>query len=232
MFLYINQSSILSNGLISYWKLDNNLLDSLALHNGTATNIVYATGKSGNGINFVNDTQKADFGSSTDFQFSDGIITDYPFSTSFWIKYNSLGNFSVVSRKENGGFLMYTGSTGAKFRFLLSKDSSFSGYLLTETISDLTTNVWYNIINTYDGSKTVSGMKTYINGTLIAVTNLSAGVYTCMNNAGNSNLWLTGQWFGSASNNITDEFGIWNRVLTSTEVTEIYNSGSGKFYPF
>ena len=32
-------------------------------------------------------------------------------------------------------------------------------------------------------------------------------------------------------NGILDEIGVWDRELTSTEVTELYNSGSGKQYP-
>jgi hypothetical protein len=28
-----------------------------------------------------------------------------------------------------------------------------------------------------------------------------------------------------------DAIGVWNRVLTATEVTELYNSGNGKQYP-
>jgi len=33
------------------------------------------------------------------------------------------------------------------------------------------------------------------------------------------------------TNGIIDEVGIWDRVLTSTEITELYNSGVGKQYP-
>jgi hypothetical protein len=29
-----------------------------------------------------------------------------------------------------------------------------------------------------------------------------------------------------------DEVGIWSRVLTSTEVTQLYNGGAGLQYPF
>jgi len=45
----------------------------------------------------------------------------------------------------------------------------------------------------------------------------------------------------TASNNTTavnffsgqiDAVGIWNRVLTPTEITELYNSGNGKQYPY
>jgi hypothetical protein len=29
-----------------------------------------------------------------------------------------------------------------------------------------------------------------------------------------------------------DELNIWNKELTATEVTELYNAGTGKFYPY
>jgi hypothetical protein len=36
------------------------------------------------------------------------------------------------------------------------------------------------------------------------------------------------QW----SNGSLDEIGIWNRALTTGEISTLYNSGSGKGYPF
>lgn len=232
MFLYINQSSSLLNGLISYWKLDYNLLDSHSVNNGVVTTASYTTGKSNGGFYFYDRSQIIDFGASEDFKLSDGIVTDFPFSTSYWIKYDSFGTFNSICRKRNSGFVSYTGASGRGIRFLLSKDSIFSGYLLTETESSLTAGVWHNIIHTYDATKTVSGMKTYVDGVLKTVTNLSSGVYTCINNTDVSNFYLTGTSFGVGAVHTTDEVGFWNRVLTATEVTEIYNSGSGKFYPF
>jgi len=37
----------------------------------------------------------------------------------------------------------------------------------------------------------------------------------------------TTEWDG-----VIDELGIWDRVLSASEVTELYNSGSGFQYPF
>lgn len=232
MFLYINQSSSLLNGLISYWKLDYNLLDSHSVNNGVVTTESYTIGKSNGGFYFYNNAQTIDFGASTDFKLSDGINTDYPFSVSYWIKYNSFGSFNSICKKSNNGFLSYTGVTGSGIRFALSKDSVFSGYLLTETASVITVGVWHNVIHTYDGTKTTSGMKTYVDGVLKTVTDLSAGSYTCVNDTVSSNFYLTGTTFGLGAVHTTDEVGFWKKELTATEVTEIYNSGSGKFYPF
>ena len=29
-----------------------------------------------------------------------------------------------------------------------------------------------------------------------------------------------------------DEVNLWNKELTATDVTELYNAGTGKFYPY
>jgi hypothetical protein len=34
-----------------------------------------------------------------------------------------------------------------------------------------------------------------------------------------------------SSGSMLDEMNIWNKELTSTEITELYNIGTGKFYP-
>jgi hypothetical protein len=35
-----------------------------------------------------------------------------------------------------------------------------------------------------------------------------------------------------SSNVYIDEFGIWDRALTNSELLELYNNGLGKAYPF
>jgi len=37
---------------------------------------------------------------------------------------------------------------------------------------------------------------------------------------------------GDYMDGLVDEVGIWNKVLTSGEITDLYNSGSGLAYPF
>jgi hypothetical protein len=36
----------------------------------------------------------------------------------------------------------------------------------------------------------------------------------------------------AGKNSNIDEFGIWNRALTASELQALYNSGSGKGHPF
>jgi Concanavalin A-like lectin/glucanases superfamily len=79
--------------------------------------------------------------------------------------------------------------------------------------------------------------------------------YTVVNNAGNVSLWVDGATDGNIYNlgdlssstpfnigmdetgdpaiiGIIDEIGIWNRALSESEVTSLYNGGIGRTYPF
>jgi hypothetical protein len=68
----------------------------------------------------------------------------------------------------------------------------------------------------------------YLNGSLLYTDpafSSNYSTYTTRFSIGNFN---NGQ-FSSAN---VDEVGVWNRVLTSAEVTQLYNSGAGLQYPF
>ena len=74
--------------------------------------------------------------------------------------------------------------------------------------------------------------KIYINGVL------SPGSYT-FGNASTNPSYQSGQpcnlggWNNtSQGNHKQDGTSIWNRVLTASEITELYNAGTGKQYPY
>jgi hypothetical protein len=85
----------------------------------------------------------------------------------------------------------------------------------------------------FDG--TLSGntnrAKIYVNGS--NVTSSSGG--TIQSSTLSYSTYLnTGYLHGSGSfyNGYLDEVGVWSRALTSSEVTQLYNSGLGLQYPF
>jgi len=90
--------------------------------------------------------------------------------------------------------------------------SAFSGVVPSQ-------NVWYNVVGTYDGSN----VKIYIDGVLKATTSASGNINT------NTELLMLGDTgYGGYSqilNGHLDEVSIYNRGLTQSEVTSIYNSG-------
>lgn len=162
-----------------------------------------------------------------------------PFSFSTWVKFSATaatGSTFILSI-ENNPFTTYQAAiikanATNKIQFVIR--SSSSDYLAIETTATVTTNVWYNIAVTYNGNGTISGMNVYINGVIQPFTNISVGTFTStitLPNAfrifiGGSGI-TTGYFLG-----LQDETGIFNRVLTQSEVTYLYNGGAGVAYPY
>jgi hypothetical protein len=209
------------DGLLAYYTADNTSNDALGTYNGTLTNgATYATGKINNGFSFDGVNDYVNLGNVLNF---DGAS---PFSVSVWV-YTSSTSAQTYFSKLNGSFLGYemTVNYGAGVRFFLR---SATGYIEL-SINGQLENQWQNIVFTYDGSKNASGVNGYIDGVLRAksvISNNLTGLVSTTVNAQISGRQTSGQLF----NGLIDELGIWNRALTSIDVTELYNSGSGLQY--
>lgn len=91
----------------------------------------------------------------------------------------------------------------------------------TTPISNMVAATWYHIVMTL----TNMHCHIYQNGVKISDADLTAGTYT------SRPLYLGSDGSGSANyllGNI-DEFVVWSRVLTDTDVANLYNAGAGYF---
>ena len=214
----------LLTGLISYWKLDEssgNSIDSASGgNNGTTTNIIYsATGKINTAYQF-DATAYVDYGNPSNLSFSAGSISYWVYPTNLIgaMIHLSKGN---VADDING---WWTGTLGDSILYIeLANASSFQ----LEAISSgaLSINTWYHVVATWDGST----VKSYINN--IPVLN-TAQTVTPITNVYNFNIGKSSHAASSFFEGTLDEVGVWNRTLTSTEISTLYNSGAGKAYPF
>lgn len=150
------------------------------------------------------------------------------FSVAFWLypKQNvtnanyafHIRNFNSTSFFDNNIGVRWNTSLGMSF-FM----SSPSSILRTHTIGSIVyTNVWSHYVITYNGSTGV--VTSYRNGVQAATS-----TFTGLNmSTSNRNLAVTGLAGSSASSNTTsakiDELAFYNKVLTSAEVSTIYNS--------
>jgi hypothetical protein len=103
--------------------------------------------------------------------------------------------------------------------------------------SNITNNTWYHVVLVLDRT---DKLKMYINGGLYPVTvggtnNLIPYAST---NYNTTHPFRIGSYTSSDNttpiiffNGKIDAFNAWNRVLTQSEITELYNSGNGKQYP-
>jgi hypothetical protein len=93
------------------------------------------------------------------------------------------------------------------------------------TLAPLTIGTWNQIVGTVSSSTTTC--RYYVNGTLI-----SEDPYTGLGNFTELQLGAYQARFLNTINGQIDEVGVWNRALTGSEVTDLYNAGSGLTYPF
>lgn len=216
----------LTDNILAYWNLNDDgsggvsLVDSTG--NGyTLTNnggVTLGTGINGggavfNGTNNLSTTQTSPIVGTSSFSYSCWINVD-PTTTGFanilgtrTSSGSGFGEWSVLV--ENLGLINIVQYSG-NFDFASSPYNFNTTYFVT-------------VVN----DETAGTSSLYINGSLVTTgtlpPSLSAGFPI--------NLGANGD-FSQALTGLLDEVGIWNRALTSTEVTALYNSGDGLPYPF
>lgn len=243
IFWYECGGSELRNRLVGYYKFENNVIDSTGLLPTATTNVVYTSGKIGQAANFDAFSRVVDIPDTDFLSFTTGGGNDVPFSMSIWVLFNSFsstGNWIINKRTNASGgdewHLVYSTSLNRLVFVKFDRTNSANIQGIQSPASPFSLSTWYHIVYTDDGTKTNAGMKMYINGVLQTTTNLNSGTYTGMPN-GSSITRMGDASFGLSTltrhNGYIDETAIWkNRILTQSEVTSLYNSGSGITYPF
>ena len=147
---------------------------------------------------------------------------------SFWIKTNVNMLGSMVVSTGTDAFI-----NSGNFNLRLENNNSFIGFMGGNFTGgydyypmgniQLNDNNWHNILVTFDGAN----LRFYVDGVFEKAA-------TCNMSGCPSNLSTNGQAnFIGKSNHIgaeawyigeIDDVGFWNRVLTSTEITSVYNS--------
>lgn len=210
------------NGLLAYYTADNTPNDALGVINATLVNgTTYGTGIINQGFSLDKVNDYIDFGNNFDF---DG-TTDFSFN--FWVNISDTTNHSLL-RKMNtllttGGYICYILSGKIEF----SIQNSNTNRLYVKTVDSISTGFSMITITYKASTKTVN---IYINGVDKALTVVTS---TFTLSSSNSESLFFGrnvssiQYFGG----IFDEFAPFNKQLTPTELTELYNSGAAKQYP-
>lgn len=213
----------LTDNLISYWKYDEPSGDAAdssgnsktLTNNNTAT---YVDGKIAN----ATDLER---GSSQFFSRANGTYYDGTSGTiNCWVNYETLTSVLTIFDNTVGGG---GGTKGLDIR--IEEDQSISFYFgdgnnECDGATALSAATWYMVTCTWD----TSGKQVFINGVLDGVNTtdetLTAGAATI----------YVGNRGGIAENfdGLIDEFGFWSRVLTSDEISTLYNAGDGLTYPF
>jgi len=166
-----------------------------------------------------------DCGDSDGFSFGNG-VTDSPFSISAWINMDNASKFRIASKYTSTTKEYIFTTSGTSLLSFVLYDNSSGGRIQRKYNTALTSfqGEWINVIGTYDGSSSSSGIKIYLNGTRVDDIDGNAGSYVAMEN--------TTQPFEIGRNDLTsfangkiDELSVFNSELSASDITDLYNSG-------
>jgi len=194
--------------LTSYWKFDNSsgsVVDSTSNYSGNVVNSLTrgVTGKINNAFNFTNGcVQIPDEYASSDF------------SVSLWLNKSSTEN----SYERIFGF--------SHFQLEMAIQNSVLYYYPSNvwhsTGVSLSNNTWYHIVFTHSSGNI---NKVYINGVLSDT--YTHGVSLKADLTIGCSYLDRDNFIG-----VIDEISVWHKVLTSSDVSALYNSGNALSYPF
>ncbi len=218
----------LLTSLYAAYNAENNANDVLNTYNGTAIGgLTYTTGKINQAFQF-NGTNSVVELPTNSMKFTGD------FSYSFWVNFASLGGYpTLISNYRNAGgdygyFIRMNPSNKLEFWGLATSTNSFS----MASVTTFNTNTWYHVSVT----KSASSVKIYVNGALERTN--SPGVPITYFSTMYPAIGSLYKWNGSSSVDFVsngskiDAVGIWNKELTQSEITSLYNSGNGKQHPF
>lgn len=192
----------------------------------------------------VNGKLAADLNGTTDeLTISDDTFTtsngsaDESFSIMAWVRRDSSATFPICTLETNASdfeysFYLGSSSTGPRFRITDGGIGNRNTKVSADDITD-TTN-FHQVVATYDGANVgvddpVDHIKIYIDGAEVTYdADDITGTYVAMSGAINQLRIGQAQWASSFADGKIDQFVFFKSyVLTSQDVTDLYNSGNG-----
>lgn len=223
----VSAQSPLTDGLVSYYKLDEVsgiVIDSTGTFNGTNSGATAGTlGKIETAYNFTTVSSGINL---TTFD----INTTRNFSIVGWFHWNGTTDQIIIGQLDGASSTsafvdVWDVGGGARLRFC-GRNTSGTEFCASSSSIPLTTGFQF-FSAVYNGS--------YLDLRLNNTFQESALVTNGIRDLTTATKWIIGNRNSSANpfrNGAIDEVGVWNRTLNATEITTIYNSGVGLSYPF
>ena len=223
----------LSDNLVAAYLLESDGSDSVGSYDLTLNNSPsFVSGKNNNCVDL--EASSTQYLSRTD-NLDVSLASDQSISLWFTVEASpTSGNrYNLIHKADdypsNSSWVtFYYNNSGT----LILYSAGGAGYGTDTYTTTLSLDTFYHLVVTLDyGDGSSRTMKTYLNGSEVMSSNMTAawtpGTADKLFHLGNQANVGSREWDGKL-----DECYFWDRVLTSSEVTELYNSGSGKFYPF
>lgn len=222
--------SSLNTSLVAYWKMDEassaTRVDSSGNGQDLAnnSNVAQAAGKISNSADFA--PADLDYLSRADSSVLSTGNIDYSFN--FWIFLDDKGgNRDIIAKWGAAGqreYLIRYNNTSDRIDFLISNDGTATGATITaNNFGSPPLTTWFMVTCWHDSVNNVLGIA--VNDGTPDTTAYSGGSIdgTSEFDIGNRIPTSSNYWDGRV-----DEVGMWKKVLSAGEITELYNAASGK----
>lgn len=214
----------LTDNLVACYRLDATSGEVVDSHdnypgtNGGATRGV--TGIINNAFDFEND--EGDFVNLTDMKELSGVDE---FSVSVWVKPEVMVTTDIVvaqstAAQGDSSFFIRLFNTGLVDFVIWNEARSLSQINNIKVVA----GEWSHIVATYNGTTT----KLYVNNSLSASGTLTGNVFNSPQNVTLGSMNNRANFYDG----VMDEVLIWNRSLSASEVSDLYNSGNALTCPF
>ena len=202
--------------------------------NGTVSS---TTGKIDNAVQCVNhvDTLGTPMDYlQTDFDPGDPLATGGAFSICGWVKFDRLDrNVSIVMKGEIDKSIAFANKTDWSVGFRTSDQAIYFGgdAAFAFVTGSWSTGVWYFISAWFEPD--VEAGISVNDGTPYLDLNPGSSISQDNNKIVIGNYVTAGWWYSAAPYGLdgaVDEWGFWNRKLTDTNISWLYNEGAGRTY--
>ncbi len=207
------------DGVVHYWKLENTSDEVGGLTLTNTNSVTFSTGKINNGAVLTAGSSNYLTGNMT------LSTTLAAYSVNFWANRSSASDFIIVGKDDSehvGGVWIH--SDGNVYFRVENSSTVFQG------AADGLTG-WHMYTLVFDGSQGTPANRIigYRDGSALTLSTVADDPPTTTN--GTKPFTIGSNEATDFSTGTVDEVGVWTRALTPTEVTQLYNSGSGLAYP-
>jgi hypothetical protein len=221
----------LTDNLVAYYSLDEAsgaAIDAHSTHDlaETSGTIGSATGKVGGARDFeAGDSEWFEIADNTDLS-----MGDIDMSGQVWVNLESKASrqcFVVKGSGVSGEYYVEYNNGSDRFEFTVAGGSGFTSLtnVRANNFGSPSTGVWYCLHFWHDSVANEIGIS--VNAGTPDTASHSAGILDA------NTPFQIGSYSGFSlhTDGLLDEVGIWKRVLTSQDRTDLYNSGNGLAYP-
>lgn len=228
---FLQSTSPLRKGLVGYWSLEETSgtrydRSSSGNHLTSNNSVGQAAGKVANCATFVRTSSQL-LSKTGNSSFPTNSVT-----IASWVKLTTFpanATYPALACKwgavTNRQYSLYLDGDADRFAFTVATNTAGGTHTVVATTFGLpSTNSWIFVAAWYNAASSTINIKVN-NGT----TDTSASVNPVTISTADFELGRQLTYYLDGN---LDEVGLWNRVLTSTELTSLYNSGRGRRFPF